>query len=60
MRRFTYETPNGVIQVRLEQLTVQDRIVRLQAAWSVVEANPMGKFIVITDGKVRVRNLQNP
>ena len=48
---------NGVILVRLEHLPVQDRIVRLQASWPVVEANSTGKFIVITDGKVRVRNL---
>ena len=51
---------HGVILVRLGHLAVQDRIVRLQACWSVIDANPAGKFIVITDRKVRVRNLQSP
>ena len=51
---------HGVILVRLEHLTVQDRIMRLQALWPVVEANSAGKFIVITHSKIRVRNLLNP
>ena len=50
---------SGVILVRLEHLHVQDRIRRLQSAWSLVEANCSGKFIVITDAKIRVRNLQD-
>ncbi len=49
---------SGVILLRLEHLPIHDRIARLEASWSVIEANPVGKFIVISDGKVRVRNLQ--
>jgi len=48
---------DGLVLVRLEQLPVQDRILRLQAVWSLIEANPTGKFIVITDRKVRIRAL---
>ncbi len=47
----------GVVLIRLEHLNVHDRIIRLQAVWSVIEANPEGKFIVVTNHKVRVRNL---
>jgi predicted nuclease of predicted toxin-antitoxin system len=46
----------GVVLMRLEELTIPQRIVRLQEAWAVVEANPSGKFIVITEHKVRVRS----
>ncbi len=47
----------GVLLLRMEDLTVQQRLVRLQSVWTLVEANPTGKFIVITDRKVRVRTL---
>jgi predicted nuclease of predicted toxin-antitoxin system len=47
----------GVILLRLDDLPVTDRVARLEAVWSVVEANPTGKFIVITESKVRVRDL---
>ena len=46
---------HGVLLLRLEELTVAERLQRCQAAWAVVEANPKGKFIVITKKKVRVR-----
>jgi predicted nuclease of predicted toxin-antitoxin system len=46
---------HGVVLLRMEDLPVADRLNRLAAAWSVVEANPQGYFIVITDVKVRVR-----
>jgi predicted nuclease of predicted toxin-antitoxin system len=48
---------HGVVLLRLEDLTIPERLVRCQAAWSVIEANPQGKFIVITPKKVRVRPL---
>ena len=40
-----------------DDLTVPEILARLQAAWPVVEANPSGRFIVITESKVRVRSL---
>jgi predicted nuclease of predicted toxin-antitoxin system len=48
---------SGVVFLRLERLAVRDALVRLQETWSVVEANPTGKFIVITQKKIRVRDL---
>jgi predicted nuclease of predicted toxin-antitoxin system len=48
---------HGVILLRMEHLTVKARIARLQLVWSVIEANPVGKFIVVTEKRVRVRSL---
>src|SRR5688572_16883290 len=48
---------HGVVLLRLEDLTIPERVVRCEAAWSVVDANPDSKFIVITPKKVRVRPL---
>jgi predicted nuclease of predicted toxin-antitoxin system len=39
-------------------LTLAERIERLQAVWSVIEANPSGRFVVISELKVRVRRLK--
>lgn len=50
----------GVVLLRIEQLTVLERIARLQTVWSIVESNPNGRFIVITDRKVRVRIMPTP
>jgi predicted nuclease of predicted toxin-antitoxin system len=47
----------GVILLRMERLTVAKRITRLEIVWPVIEANPSGKFIVITEKKIRVRSL---
>ncbi len=47
----------GVVLLRMEDIPLAARIARLDAAWAVVESNPEGKFIVITDRKVRVRSL---
>src|SRR5688572_6900174 len=44
----------GVILLRMERLTVTKRIARLQAVWPVIEANPTGHFIVITEKKARL------
>jgi predicted nuclease of predicted toxin-antitoxin system len=48
---------HGVILLRLADLTLAERIERLKSAWSVIEANPKGAFIVITLQKVRIRPL---
>jgi predicted nuclease of predicted toxin-antitoxin system len=48
---------HGVILLRLEKLPMAARLKRLEAAWSVVLANPAGCFIVITQKRVRVRPL---
>ena len=50
---------HGVILIRLFDLAVTERLVRLQQVWSVIEANPSGSFIVVTSNRVRVRKL-NP
>jgi predicted nuclease of predicted toxin-antitoxin system len=50
-------TSHAVVLLRLDDMTVTERIARLQMVWSVIEANPTGKFIVITDRKVHVRAL---
>ena len=50
-------TTHGVVLLRIERLTIPQRLARLQAVWTVIEANQTGAFIVITDRKVRVRKL---
>ena len=47
----------GVVLLRFDGMSVANALARLQAAWSVVEANPSGQFIVVTENKVRVRPL---
>jgi predicted nuclease of predicted toxin-antitoxin system len=49
---------HGVVLLRMAELTVAERIERLESAWSVIEANPHGKFIVISGQKIRVRPLE--
>ncbi len=48
---------HGVLLLRLEKLPLTRRIARLQKAWSVITANPLGYFLVVTPQKVRVRSL---
>ncbi len=48
---------SGVVLMRMDHLHISKRLERVQAVWSIVEANPSGKYIVITESKVRVRNL---
>lgn len=48
---------HGVILLRLYDLAIAERLTRLQEVWSVIEANPSGKFIVVTSKRVRVRPL---
>ena len=50
---------HGVVLLRMGKLAIAKRIERLAETWSIVQANPGGRFIVITDKKVRVRPL-NP
>jgi predicted nuclease of predicted toxin-antitoxin system len=50
-------TTHGVVLLRMERLTIAQRLARLQAVWGIVEANQTGAFIVITEQKVRVRKL---
>jgi predicted nuclease of predicted toxin-antitoxin system len=48
---------HGVILLRLYDLPLADRLARFQSVWSVIEANPKGRFIVVTSKRVRVRPL---
>jgi len=48
-------TSHGVVLLRLDNLPVPAILARLQDVWSVVEANPARRFIVITEKGVRVR-----
>src|SRR3954462_13771529 len=48
---------HGIVLMRLDDLTIPEGLARLQNVWSVVEANPAGRFIVITENRVRVRPL---
>jgi predicted nuclease of predicted toxin-antitoxin system len=50
-------TSHGVVLLRLGTLTLSERLTRLDSAWPTVEANPSGKFIVITQAKIRIRDL---
>jgi predicted nuclease of predicted toxin-antitoxin system len=49
---------HGVILLRMGKLTIAKRIERLTETWSVVQSNPSGCFIVITEKKIRVRALK--
>jgi predicted nuclease of predicted toxin-antitoxin system len=51
---------HGIVLIRMQRLNLRERLARLAAVWSTVEANPQGKFIVITEGRVRVRSLKRP
>jgi predicted nuclease of predicted toxin-antitoxin system len=48
---------HGIVLLRLADLTVSEALVRLRAVWAVIEANPRGSFIVVTERKTRVRRL---
>jgi len=50
-------TSQGIVLLRLDDVVPAEMLSRSQDAWSVVEANPTGQFIVITPTKVRVRPL---
>jgi len=50
----------GILSIRMPRLSLRERVARLAAVWSSIEANPQGKFIVITEGRVRIRSLKRP
>jgi hypothetical protein len=41
----------------MEELTVQERLARLQVVWAILEAHAIGQCIVITAERVRLRPL---
>lgn len=45
----------GIILLRLEDLPAAEWVVRLQEVMGVIEANPVGRFIVVSATRVRVR-----
>jgi len=51
---------HGVFLLRLEGLPFDQRLARVAAAWSVVEANVSGSFVVVTENKIRVRKPKRP
>jgi len=54
-------TTHGIILLRLDDMKVSEILARLRSVSSVIEANPSGRFIVITETKVRVRPMpSNP
>lgn len=50
-------TSHGVVLLRMEDLTVQERLARLHVVWAILEAHAIGQFIVITEARVRARSL---
>lgn len=48
---------HGVILLRLFNLTVAERIVRLAEIWDVIEQHPTGFFIVVSEDRIRVKSL---
>ena len=48
-------TSHGIVLLLLDELPVPAILARLRAVWSVVEANPARRFIVITEKRVRAR-----
>jgi predicted nuclease of predicted toxin-antitoxin system len=47
----------GIVLLRLDDLPAAEWVVRFQEVWSVIEANPTGRFIVVTPNRIRVRKL---
>jgi uncharacterized protein (DUF433 family)/predicted nuclease of predicted toxin-antitoxin system len=50
-------TSHGIVLLRLGDMPLKDRLIRLEHAWPSVKAHPVGKFIVITPTKIRERDL---
>lgn len=48
---------HGVVLLRLGDLSMDERLTRLNQTWPTVEAHPSGSFIVITTRRVRIRPL---
>jgi hypothetical protein len=51
---------HGVILLRMGDFPVSFRLARLTAAWTTIEGNLPGKYVVVTESKVRVRALGHP
>jgi predicted nuclease of predicted toxin-antitoxin system len=51
---------HGIILLRLDPMTIRERIARLTAAWPELERAGPGKFLVVTPTKVRSRELGDP
>jgi predicted nuclease of predicted toxin-antitoxin system len=51
---------HGIVLIRMQRLSLRGRLARLATVWPIVEANQAGKFIVITEGRVRIRGLKRP
>jgi predicted nuclease of predicted toxin-antitoxin system len=49
---------HDVVLKRMHRLSLRERLARLAQVWSIVQANPTRKFIVITEGRVRLRRLK--
>jgi hypothetical protein len=50
---------HGIVLIRMQRLSLRERLARLVTVWSSVEANPQGKFIVLIEGRVRIRRLRH-
>lgn len=50
-------TSHGIVLLRLDDLTVTERLTRLDQVWETVESNSAGKFLVVSTTKVRIRDL---
>jgi predicted nuclease of predicted toxin-antitoxin system len=48
---------SGIILIRLQSPSIRERLKRLANVWSVIETRAPGRFVVISDKKVRVRSL---
>ena len=50
-------TSHGIVLLRLGDMPLVHRLSRLEEAWPSVEAHPVGKFIVVTPSRIRIRDL---
>lgn len=48
---------SGIVLIRLHCPRIAERLKRLAQAWPAIETRAPGRFIVISDRKIRVRNL---
>jgi predicted nuclease of predicted toxin-antitoxin system len=51
---------HGVILMRMGDFPVSFRLARLQDVWTTVENNLPGRFVVVTESKLRARALALP
>lgn len=48
---------SGIVLIRLHSPSISERLERLADVWPTIETRAPGRFIVISDRKVRVRNI---